>query len=46
MIHKKLETVSNLMQINKIVKISKEFVLLLISANKDALYSGIQTYFS
>ena len=46
MTYKNLETVSDLIQRNEIVKISKDFVfLLLISTNKDSLSSGIQTYF-
>ena len=41
-----LETVSDIIQRNEIVKISKKNCFLLISANKDSLRLGIQTYFS
>ena len=43
MIYKNLEIVADLIQ--RKVKISKKFVFLLMSANKDSLCSGIQTYF-
>ena len=43
MIYKKLETVSDLIQRNEIVNISRNF--LLISTKKDSLCLGIETYF-
>ena len=47
MTYTNLETVSDLIQRNEIVKKSKNlYFFFLISANKYSLSSGIQTYFS
>ena len=46
MIYTNLETESDLIQRNEIVKIRKNLLFLLISPNKDLFCSGIQTYFS